>query len=296
VGFPLFTQHDDTMNSVKNRARALAYDLYSTGAMIPRRLTSSRRHLPDFLIIGAQKCGTASLFAYLTSHPSILRSFRKEIHYFDRNFHRGEAWYRAFFPMSQPGAGEKADAICGEASPYYLFHPHAPQRAAATVPHAKLIVLLRDPVRRAFSQYLHRVRRQHESRTFEAVIEDEIERFPAEHARLLEDPHHQSVFHQHECYLARGRYIEQLQNWSRWFPRESMMIIRSESMFDDPARVFSDLLGFLGVSDDHTPEFAVHNRDGSGARMNVETGAWLRNYFEPYNRALYDWLGVDFGW
>jgi hypothetical protein len=290
-------RHIHLTNMTKTPVRTRAYQVFSGSAMIPRRLTSSRRPLPDFLIIGAQKCGTASLFAYLTSHPSILRSFKKEVHFFDCNYPRGESWYRAFFPLDTPRmARNGGHLITGEASPYYLFHPHAARRAAETVPDAKLIVLLRDPVRRAFSQYRHRVRAGQEVRSFEEVLEQELERFPSEHARMLEDENYESVFHRHCCYLARGQYVEQLENWSQWFPRESMLIIRSEALFDDTAAVYARALSFLGIVDEHIPSFEVHNRDGSGARIDQRTEGWLRTYFAPYNRALYTWLGENLGW
>src|SRR5262245_9795313 len=109
-----------------------------------------KRPLPDFLIIGAQKAGTSSLYAYLVQHPQILRASMKEVHYVSTEYHRGTAWYRQQFPRSSKVNNRSRrlnkPVITGEASPYYLFHPHAPQRIAALLPNVKLIVILRDPV------------------------------------------------------------------------------------------------------------------------------------------------------
>src|SRR5215470_750369 len=130
-----------------------------------RRATASARALPDFLIIGAQKAGTTSLYAYLTAHRDVRPAGRKEVHYFDLGFtagaELGEGWYRSMFPLrarlALDGRRTGRPVRTGEASPYYLFHPAAPQRAAALVPEARLLVLVRDPVERAWSHYRHEV-------------------------------------------------------------------------------------------------------------------------------------------
>jgi hypothetical protein len=110
--------------------------------------------MPDFLIIGTMKGGTTSLYHYLLTHPQIAAATRKEVHFFDKNFHRGIAWYRTQFPsliqcdMAETRQGQRV--ITGEATPNYLFHPHAPARAALVVPKAKLIVLHDGQQRAAF--------------------------------------------------------------------------------------------------------------------------------------------------
>src|SRR5579863_6754349 len=122
------------------------------------RAASSRiRLLPDFMIIGTQKGGTTSLYNYLIDHPNISSIFKKEPHFFDFNFYKGVSWYRAHFPSllekyySERVHGQKF--ITGEASPYYLYHPLVPQRIKETMPTAytKFIVLLRNPIDRAYS-------------------------------------------------------------------------------------------------------------------------------------------------
>src|SRR5689334_8975756 len=124
-----------------------------------RNSTSQLRLLPDFIIIGAQKGGTTSLYNYLIEHPLIKSARRKEVHYFDRNFHKGVSWYKAFFPTSlEKYYAEnilKKDFITGEGSPEYLFYPHCAEKAVRVLPQAKIIALLRNPVDRAYSQYRH---------------------------------------------------------------------------------------------------------------------------------------------
>src|SRR5690348_6863383 len=144
-----------------------------------RGVTSPIRLLPDFLVIGTQRGGTTSLYHYLQAHESIAPSSIKEIHFFDRKYARGLAWYRGHFPTG----AEKWYAqrlrrqafVTGEASPVYLFHPHVPARVKQALPAVKLIVLLRNPVDRAYSQYYHAVELGLETRPFEEAIGDEVE-------------------------------------------------------------------------------------------------------------------------
>src|SRR5215213_1565056 len=137
----------------------------------PERIeTAHLRQLPNFIIIGAQRGGTTSLYRYLTEHPSIGAAYRKEVHFFDRHFDKGMAWYLAHFPAR----GEFP--IVGEASPFYLFHPAVPGRIHAAVPQARFIALLRNPIDRAYSQYHMKSRHDLETLSFEDALAQEGER------------------------------------------------------------------------------------------------------------------------
>src|SRR5215470_4416040 len=140
------------------------------------RWTSSGRMLPTFLIIGAQRCGTTSLFKAIAEHPAVVPpTFHKGVHYFDINYPRGIDWYQGHFPTRFAGrratAGLDVPPATGESSPYYLHHPAAPARIAAALPDVKLIALLRDPVERAFSAYKHEVARGFEDQPFERALD-----------------------------------------------------------------------------------------------------------------------------
>ena len=124
--------------------------------------TSALRRGPDFVIIGAKRGGTTSLYRYLHEHPSIQplfpgRQHVKGVHYYDSNYERGLRWYRSHFPLEAGGRHlvrpARRPAIAGEASPYYLFHPLAAERLARDFPGVRIIVNLRDPVDRAYSHY-----------------------------------------------------------------------------------------------------------------------------------------------
>ena len=165
-----------------------------------RVTTSPLRMMPDFIIIGTQKGGTTSLYRYLIDHPNIAPIYIKEPHYFDIHFHKGIGWYRSHFPTAvekyYARHVEKHDLITGEASPYYLFHPRAPQRVAKTLPKAKLIILLRNPVDRAYSQYQHQLRQPGvEPLSFEEAIAYEEKRLAGEEEKILRDEKYDSFNH-----------------------------------------------------------------------------------------------------
>jgi hypothetical protein len=253
------------------------------------RATSSSRPLPDFLILGAQKAGTTALYGYLRWHPRIGGPAWKEASYFDRHYGRGVRWYRGHFPI------RKGARIVGEASPGYLFHPLAPERVRATVPEAKLIALLRDPVDRALSHYHHEVRLGRERLSFEAAIEAEPERTRGEEERLVREPGYFSHAWWNYTYLARGRYAEQLERWLAIFPREQMLVLPSEELAAKPGRAYARVLEFLGAPShdlDSYPRLYEQRYD----EMRPETRRRLAERFAEPNSRLYELLGRDFGW
>ncbi len=217
--------------------------------------TGRWRALPDALIIGAQRAGTSSLYRYLGAHPGVAPSFRKEVEYFSRYAARGEDWYRAHFELR---AGRRH--LRFEATPDYLFHPLAAERASRLVPAAKLVVLLRDPAARAWSHYRHMVRLGYETLGFADALAAEDERCAPDLARLAEDPHHDAKALLRYSYVARGHYAPQLAHWLARFPRDQLLVVPSARLFDDPARAYADVLAFLGLEPWQPPAFANVSR------------------------------------
>ena len=262
-----------------------------------RLATAPVRTLPDFLIIGAQKCGTTFLYQLLVQHPYVKPAFAKEVHYFDLNFRRDDNWYRSHFPLQMR---KSRTYITGEASPYYLFHPHAPRRASTVVPDVKLVVLLRNPVDRAYSHYQHQVKRVVQGQTpetlsFEEAIEVEKRILPGEVSKMLRCEYYYSSTHRTRSYLSRGIYIDQLLAWSRFFPRERMLILKSEDLFSDTTNVLERMLGFLEIPHWAPETYSIPNkREYPG----VSPLIWQRldEYYKPHNQRLYEYLGEDLGW
>jgi hypothetical protein len=250
--------------------------------------------LPDFVIIGAQKGGTSSLHYLLTQHPNVERAARKEIHYFDRpeRFEKGTEWYRLCFPPPKWQNGQRS--ITGEASPSYLFHPLVPQRMKQVVPDARLIVLLRNPVIRAYSHYQMSVRSGNATRTFEEVVEAEQAWLLDKGDKTSED--HSDLSHQHmPNFLARGIYVDQLQRWSTFFDDKQMLVLRSEDFFQRTTDTLKKVQGFLNLP---YREVSLGSRATNHRYepMNPATKRQLEDYFKPHNQRLYEHLGVDFGW
>jgi hypothetical protein len=252
---------------------------------IERIESAHLRQLPDVVIVGTQKGGTTSLNRYLSGHPDIGVAIAKEVHFFSVRFDNGLDWYRAHFPLQ----GEARIVI--EASHSYLVHPRAPARLHAALPQVKLIALLRNPVDRAYSQHQMNVRKDIEPLSFEDAIAAEPERLRGTSDRSDGDWRTASYF----SYLGRGLYAEQLQRWLALFPREHLLILKSEDFFHDPEAGVQRTLAFLDLPPWRPTTYKVHN-PGDYDDMRPETRARLSAYFAPHNRQLFELLGEDFGW
>ena len=260
-----------------------------------RSLTSSLKLMPNFIIIGAQKCGTTSLFEYLTQHPLVLPPIKKEIGFFDFRQYQGLGWYRSHFP-SYFSKLFKLKAITGEASTGYICHPHAPRRIAEVVPQVKLIVLLRNPVDRAYSHYLHTVRIGKEPLSFEQAIAKEDERLPGVNAKMLEDENYYNPNYRYYSYLSRGNYLEQLKPWFSRFERQQFLILSSEEFYADPAKTYQTTLDFLELPAWKLKMYETYNRSQKKQQMLSSTKERLVKHFKPSNERLYEYLGRSFNW
>jgi Sulfotransferase domain len=271
-----------------------------------RLATRRARILPSFLVVGAQRAGTTSLFDYLGRHPDVASpaggeesvAWAKELHFFDDKFWRGVDWYRSFFPTV---AGQRVarlrggDLVTGEATPYYLFHPAVPGRVAATLPEVRLVALLRDPIERAYSHYQLMCRKGLEQLSFEDAVTAEAERLAGEEERLIADPHYRSYHHRHHAYLARGLYADQLERWLGHFPREQLMVLHAEEFFARPAEMYAQVLAFLGLRP-HRPDNFRHRNRASYAPIDPKLRARLEERLAEPNARLARLLGRDFGW
>ncbi len=250
------------------------------------------RQYPSFVVIGTQKGGTTSLYYYLMGHPDVRPPARKEVGFFGYRYRNGVDWYRAQFPLDLPGSR----AITGEASTSYLFHPAAPERLAQHLPDTRLIALLRNPVERAHSHFLHSQRSGREPLSFEEALAREQERLAPIWPHLGDPeypiPRALALY----SYKARGRYWEQLERWYRVFDRSRLLVLRSEDLFEDPAGCFAHVLAFLALRAWQPVRFERHNPRVQTDNMTPAVRQSLARYFEPHNQVLYRELGRDFGW
>ena len=261
-----------------------------------RKLTWRSRMQPDFLIVGAMKCGTTSLHYYLAQHPQLVPASVKEVHFFDvrseknDNFKKGEAWYRAHFPRPT-----NANQHAFESTPRYIFYPPAAERIFTCNSRMKIIILLRNPTERAISHYFHARRVGKESLPI-------MEALQADHD--MEEPNvtkencnEVSVFR--PFYLRRGLYAQQIKRFLSYFPQEQILILDSEDLFGQTRQTVRQVFEFVGGGVDtefEVKDIAPHHTAKNKVAVDPEVRQYLDHYFLPYNEELYQLIGRNFGW
>lgn len=225
-------------------------------------LTADVRPGPDFLLVGAKRGGTTSAYFHLLSHRNVMPMFpsarfmpgrrdSKGTHYFASDYDRGERWFRSHFPSVAKRAAVRlalgSTPIVGDASPYCLFHPLAPERAAALLPDARILVALRDPVERTHSAWREQVRNGVETLSFADALAAEPERLAGEEERLVAEPGSYSFAHEFQSYAGQSLYADSLERWFAAYPREQVHVWASEDYYGDTDATVRGILEFLGL-------------------------------------------------
>jgi hypothetical protein len=306
-------QMDERMRSLRRRMRAAQEAreraeeaLESAGGgrtgavrrLFPQRSRgdgADRGALPDFLIIGAQKAGTSSLFRWLGESPGVELPEAKEVHFFDLQFDRGVDWYRDQFPAPASRARGRGKALTGEASPYYLFHPLAPERIKEVVPEVRLLALVRDPVDRAVSHYYHELGNGFEDLPLAIALDREEERLSGEAERLRAEPGYVSHNHRHFSYQTRGVYADQLALWRSVFPAEQLLVSNSDRFFENPRREMRRVHEFLELPGKPAASLSAYNQRNYPS-VPSETSERLAAHFSDHNARLENLLGEELGW
>ena len=236
--------------------------------------------LPDFLGLGTQKGGTTSLHQWLNTHPQVFLPTCKEVHYFDLQPEQPTSWYAKHFQEAHQ------EQVCGEITPFYLFHPDVPARIRSTLPAVRMIILLRDPVERTLSQIFHARKRGFETLSPEEALEAEPYRLQSGNLESL----------QKHSYVSRSRYLEQLDRYEKLFPQNQLLILKSEIFFTDPETAWNKILNFLGVNTILKSSSLPKANKGDGASMANKIG--LRNKLreELATTALGVRQRYGFGW
>ncbi len=250
-------------------------------------VTPELRHRVDpgtdlltFVGIGAQKSGTTTLWKILSQHPQVTVPDQKEVHYFDYPEHYilGEEWYKSQFPT------ENNSTICGEITPYYLFHPGVPRKLSRITKHPKIIVVLRNPVDRAWSHYHHSKKLSLESLPFVEALLVESKRISDAHNRLRSDDLYYSSDHQHASYLKRGLYYEQLLNWYSYFDVSNFLIISFDELTLQQQEATIRIARFLNIEPVHLAAF--HENEGCTPPIPNWYRWILEAYYLPENEKL----------
>ncbi len=271
--------------------------------------TSAWRPDPDFLVIGAKRGGSTSFYFDLLSHDQVCPLFpradrlpkdeaTKGVHYFDVNFDRGPRWYRSYLPSSYARArlASKVGApvVTGEASPYYLFHPLAAQRAAALVPGAKIIAVLRDPAMRSYSHWKERRRGGYEDLSFVDALAAEADRVRDAEQRLRRDPGFYSYAHEHQSYVRQSQYADGLEPWLLRFPGR-VLVVSSEDYYRDRQAVLDRAADFLGLRSTPLDLGGVRNA-APGDDLDPSLRRNLAAQFASFNERLEQLTGERFAW
>lgn len=270
--------------------------LRQRASQLYRSSTHLFRRLPDFLIMGVVKGGTTSLYKYVIQHPQIISSLKKEVHYFNHENYRKRdvGWYRTHFPLRS--FMTPTSTLTGEASPSYFHNPEGPDRVYQLLPNTKLILLLRNPIDRAYSHYSMKTRNRQKQGLekplgFAEAIRKEIE-ILKEHRPPT--PTVETLKPLGCCYVSSGIYLYSLQNWLRKFDRKNLLILRSEDLFANPKKMTDKVYQFLELPH-YEGTYDVFNA-GSYSKVDPELRAEMFDFFKPYNELLFDYLDRDFGW
>lgn len=267
------------------------------------RATWRQRPLPDYLIIGTKRGGSTSMFKYLTKHPNVLPPWpgvenHKKTNFFDQNYDRGEAWYRSHFPTARMRAQVAQrtghPAITGEGAINYMFFPHVIDRVRAMIPEVRLVVVLRNPVDRAWSHYHERVKAGTEPLSFREALRAEDGRLAGEVDRMVSDPHYFSEPYDLFSYRTRGCYLEQLEPWLAAFEADQLLIVRSEDLYSDPVPAVLDVQRFLGLPE--VPLVAHRYNYIPTRTLEPDLRQELAEYYRPHVAALEARLDRSFGW
>lgn len=258
--------------------------------------TASARMLPSFLVVGAQRCGTTTLYRLLSEHPQVVRPIAaKGIGFFDLNHDRGMRWYRGHFPVERLARARNGPgAVTFESSGYYCFHPAAAQRIRTDLPGVRVVMMVRDPVERAWSAYKHERARGFESLSFSEALSAEPDRLRGEEDRLLADPRYRSEHHRHHAYLGRGRYAEQVERLRDELGGGSVLVVDADRFFAEPVAEFDRITDWLGLARS-SPE-AVKQWNARPGDLDPGIRSELEAYFEPHDRRLAELVGWTPSW
>lgn len=231
----------------------------------------------------------------LAQHPTILGPvWRRSIHYFDLEGEQDLEWYRARFPLQwQVDRAERRHgtrALTFESSSYYLYHPRAADRIADELPDVQVLILVRDPIERAFAAHARERARGVEDLDFATALEREDDRLRGEAVRLLRDPRYRSHAHQYQAYCGQGEYAPQIEQFASLLGRDRVKVVDSHRLLADPEPVLADVLAWLGVAPRRTQLF---ERRSSAPYPDLDPGLRdeLDQRFLPFDIALTPWLG-----
>jgi Sulfotransferase domain len=269
-----------------------AIDAVKNSLPLAMRMATNRfRHLPTVVIVGVKRAGTRRLYANLLKHPRCFAAVEKEIDYFSEHAHRSVAWYRSRFPLRRRVLRRGGHVL--EVSPSYLPTPSALRRMKVVLPGTRIIVLLRDPVSRAFAHYEHQRTRYVESRGFEEAVAEELRNnfFPAKRGVALAADAKPML-----GYVSRGYYALQLELLLKVYTRNRVLVIDSASLLEDMSAVCERVFDFMGLESFDVEPGKARDPDLYQEKIDPWLADRLREHYRPYDEMLEEMLGQSFSW
>ena len=259
-------------------------------------LSSPFRVLPECFVIGVVRSGTTSLYHYLGQHPCISSSAYDEIGYFDNNYHLGVNWYKSLFPTKftkNKIIKKHGKFLTYDVTPFYIYNSLVARRILASFPRAKIISNLRNPIDRAYSNYILMYQDGDTTKTFEEMIQIAMDEIEKNKAKLNDEVYIADTFYQN--ILARGFYADQLKIWFEKFQKKQILIIPSEDLALKPDQVLTKVFEFLDLPYFKIKDFTRQNKREYHP-MKDETRKLLVEFYKPHNKKLFDMLGSKFDW
>lgn len=255
-------------------------------------ISSPFRTLPNFIVIGVKRCGTTTLYEQLSEHPCIEKSAHDNLGFFNNNFELGLNWYKSHFVTNSKK--KQIEKKYGKFATYdvtssYIQKKQTAENIFKTLPDIKLILILRNPSNRTYSEYNQNIIDENESRDFKELIKKEIE-------EIEKTPNGKLEFALDKINLVKkGIYIKQILPWIEIFPKKQILIISTEELDKKTTETYNKIFKFLGLPK-HEIRSGRKYRKGDYKPMDKETRKLLDDFFKQYNDKLYQKIGKDFGW
>jgi hypothetical protein len=272
--------------------RKLYYQFYKRNIYA---LTGLIRSLPDFIIIGTARSGSTSLYYNICQHPCVLSASYDELGFFDSNFHLGLNWYRSLFPTLFSKwlvKRKKQFAITGEDTPFYIWSPLVANRILKILPNVKLIILFRNPVDRAYSNYHLGVREGSENLSFEDAIQFELDSLKNFEIESEDDIKKYTIS---RSYIVKGFYADQLKIWLKLFKPEQLFITSTEDFQSNTENILNKIYDFLEIPQINLKNLEKH-KVASYSPMNDKTRKILVDLYKIRNEELFKMINKKFDW
>ena len=276
-------------NKIKHILKILKYIVIKRGYF---GITSPFRTIPNFIVIGVKRCGTTTLYEQLSEHPCIEKSAHDNLGFFNNNFELGMNWYKSHFVTNF--RKKEIERKYGKFATYdvtssYIQKKKTAQNIFKTLPNVKLILILRNPTDRAYSEYNQNIIDENESRDFTELIKQEINEIQNMENENLE-------FSSNKINLVKkGIYIKQILPWMDIFPKKQILIISTEEFDKNTTETYNKIFRFLEL-----PKYEIKNerryRKGNYEKMKEETRKMLNNFYQKYNEELFQKIEKKFDW